>query len=356
MPIDDRKQRVLRAIVALYSTDGEPVGSGLLAEHFGRAVSSATLRNEMAALTKLGLLEQPHTSAGRVPSAKGYRYYIDNLLDVPMQLSAGERRRVDALFREMDYDPERLAQSAARALADWTGYTVVATTPKSEDLCIAHYEVMQVGRFTAAVMVVTSAGGVRTRTAKLDFELHPDDARRLTEVLNQYLTFRSAADVDRALLHTTAQQLGAGGSIFYPVISAAYTLLKEAGRPNVYLEGQQNLLSYSSQEEELRTLMEFFSDEEAVKQYISPKTERTTVLLGDDLPEYPMPGYCIISKRYLAGGGLTGAIGIVGPTRMPYREMIPRLEYFALLLGECMSGKGERGENDAQQEDLTHGR
>ena len=176
MPIDDRKQRVLRAIVSLYSDDGEPVGSGLLAEHFGRAVSSATLRNEMAALTKLGLLEQPHTSAGRVPSAKGYRYYIDNLLDTSLKLSESEKRAAEQAFREMDYDPERLAQSAARALADWTGYTVVATTPKSEDMCIAHFEVMQVGRYTAAVLAVTGAGGVRTRTAKLDFELRPGDA------------------------------------------------------------------------------------------------------------------------------------------------------------------------------------
>ena len=137
--MDERKRKVLRAVVALYGLDGEPVGSGLLAEHFGRAVSSATLRNEMAALTKLGLLEQPHTSAGRVPSAKGYRYYIDNLMDAPAQLSAQDKKQTQAMFREMDFDPDRLAQSAARALSDWTGYAVVATTPKSDDIYIAHF-------------------------------------------------------------------------------------------------------------------------------------------------------------------------------------------------------------------------
>ena len=337
VPMDDRKRRVLRAIVTLYGADGEPVGSGLLAEQFGHAVSSATLRNEMAALTKLGLLEQPHTSAGRVPSAKGYRYYIDNLLDTGARLPAEEKRQIDLLFREMDYDPERLAESAARALADLTGYCVVATTPKSEDLCIAHYEVMQVGRYTAAVLAVTNAGGVRTRTAKLDFALRPGDAQRLSQALTTYLTFRSAADVREEQMRTAAQSLGS--AVYYPVLSAAVTLLREAGRPNVYLEGQQNLLNYAELADSFRTLMEFFSDTEAVKRYVSPKSERTTVLLGDELPEYRMPGFCIMTKRYLAGGGLTGAIGIVGPTRMPYRETIPRLEYFALLLGECMSGR-----------------
>ena len=339
MTMDARKQRILEAIVAIYSTGGEPVGSGLLASHFDMALSSATLRNEMAALTKLGLLEQPHTSAGRVPSAKGYRYYIDNLLDTGALLPAGEKRQIDLLFREMDYDPERLAESAARALADLTGYCVVATTPKSEDLCIAHYEVMQVGRYTAAVLAVTNAGGVRTRTAKLDFALRPGDAERLAQTLNTYLTFRSAADVREEQIRAATESLGRSGAVYYPVLSAAATLLWEAGRPNVYLEGQQNLLNYAELAESFRTLMEFFSDTEAVKRYTSPKSERTTVLLGDELPEYRMPGFCIMTKRYLAGGGLTGAIGIVGPTRMPYREMIPRLEYFALLLGECMSGR-----------------
>ncbi len=340
--MDERKRNVLRAVVTLYGMGGEPVGSGLLAEHFGRAVSSATLRNEMAALTKLGLLEQPHTSAGRVPSAKGYRYYIDNLMDTPVQLSAQEKKHAQDMFREMDFDPERLAQSAARALSDWTGYAVVATTPKSDDLYIAHFEVMQVGRSTAAVLAVTSAGGVRTRTAKLDFALEAGECAKLATVLNENLAFRSAADVAQPQMRAAAAALGDGGAMFYPVLSAAYRLLKEAGRANVYLEGQENLLSYPEAERSFRTLLEFFADDAAVKRCISPKSERTTVLLGDDLPEYTMPGLCIMSKRYLAGGGATGAIGIVGPSRMPYRQMIPRLEYFALLLGECMSGSAGR--------------
>ena len=139
MTMDARKQRVLQAIVALYGLEGEPVGSSVLANYFDMAVSSATLRNEMAALTKLGLLEQPHTSAGRVPSPKGYRYYLDHLLEAPaaIALSAADRENIDRLFADMDVEPEKLAQSAARALADYTGCAAVATTPQAEDLCIA---------------------------------------------------------------------------------------------------------------------------------------------------------------------------------------------------------------------------
>ena len=167
MTMDARKQRVLQAIVALYGLEGEPVGSSVLANYFDMAVSSATLRNEMAALTKLGLLEQPHTSAGRVPSAKGYRYYLDNLLTDDQPLDRVSRARVDAVFASLDHEPEKLAQGAARALAAISGCTAAISTPCAEDLCIAHYEVVQVGRSAAAVLAVTTAGYVRTRVARV---------------------------------------------------------------------------------------------------------------------------------------------------------------------------------------------
>ena len=163
MTMDARKQRVLQAIVALYGLEGEPVGSSVLANYFDMAVSSATLRNEMAALTKLGLLEQPHTSAGRVPSAKGYRYYLDHLLTDDQPLDRVTRARVDAVFASLDHEPEKLAQGAAKALAAISGCTAAVSTPCAEDLCIAHYEVVQVGRSAAAVLAVTTAGYVRTR-------------------------------------------------------------------------------------------------------------------------------------------------------------------------------------------------
>ena len=172
MAMDARKQRILEAIVALYANGGEPVGSGLLANYFDMAVSSATLRNEMAALTKLGLLEQPHTSAGRVPSAKGYRYYLDHLLTDDQPLDRVTRARVDAVFASLDHEPEKLAQGAAKALA-------AISTPCAEDLCIAHYEVVQVGRSAAAVLAVTTAGYVRTRVARVRTGLSRENAAAL---------------------------------------------------------------------------------------------------------------------------------------------------------------------------------
>ncbi len=340
MAMDDRKQRVLEAIVALYTQGGEPVGSGLLCQYFDMAVSSATLRNEMAALTKLGLLEQPHTSAGRVPSAKGYRYYLDNLMRPAPGLSARQKAEIDRIFASLDYEPEKLAAGAAKALADYSGYMVAATTPRADDLCIAHYEVVQVGRCTAAVLAVTSAGGVRTRVARLETDLTSEDAALLARVLNLGLTFVAPADLTGAVLANLAAELGERGTDLYPVLNAAAALLRQAAQARTYPQGLQYLMRWPELTGLLPRVLELFTDDERAGRLITPRTGRTTVLLGEDL-QRPLPGLCFMSKRYLAGGGLTGAIALLGPTRMPFEQLVPVLDYFALKLGECMAGKAQ---------------
>ncbi|MEE0800892.1 MAG: heat-inducible transcriptional repressor HrcA [Gemmiger sp.] len=337
MAMDARKQRILEAIVALYATDGEPVGSGLLASYFDMALSSATLRNEMAALTKLGLLEQPHTSAGRVPSSKGYRYYLDHLIEAPGTTSLGEEDRaaIDRLFASMDVEPEKLAQSTARALADYTGCAAAATTPQAEDLCIAHFEVVQVGRYSAAVLAVTSAGGVRTRVARINTGLTRTDAEQLAQLLNRSLTFVAPEDLSPSL---TAGLAMAAGQRLLPVVLAAEALVRT--RPQVSLEGAQYLAKMPDVRTNLGTLLEIFSDNEAACDLIEPDGGKITATLGDDL-DPPMPNCCIVSKRYLAGGGLHGTVAVIGSNRMEYQRLIPILNYFAIKLGQSMSGKKE---------------
>ena len=322
MAMDARKQRILEAIVALYANDGEPVGSGLLANYFDMALSSATLRNEMAALTKLGLLEQPHTSAGRVPSAQGYRYYLDHLIDAPSAttLNDEDRRHIDDLFA---------------CMADLTGCAAAATTPQAPDLCIAHFEVVQVGRYSAAVLAVTSAGGVRTRVARVDTGLTRDDAANLAQLLNRGLTFVAPQDLNPML---TASMVLAAGERLAPVVMAACALVTTG--PQACLEGAQYLAKMPDVRQNLGTLLEIFSDNEAAAELIRPEGGKITATLGSDL-DPAMPGACIVSKRYLAGGGLTGSVALIGSTRMEYHRLLPILNYFATKLGQSMAGQGQ---------------
>lgn len=335
MAMDARKQRILEAIVALYSTDGEPVGSGLLASYFDMAVSSATLRNEMAALTRLGLLEQPHTSAGRVPSAEGYRYYLDHLLTAPgaTTLPDSDKAQIDAMFDQMDIEPEKLARSAAQALAEAAGCAAAITTPQAPDLCIAHFEVVQVGRYSAAVLAVTSAGGVRTRVARVETGLTRTDATQIAQLLNSRLTFVAPQDMDPMLI---ASLVMAAGRRLAPVVLAAQALV--ATEPQAYLEGAQYLAQMPDVRQNLGTLLEVFSDSREALALLAPDGGKITAKLGTDT-DPAMPGACIVSKRYLAGGGLTGTVALIGSTRMEYRRVIPILDYFAAKLGHSMAGQ-----------------
>lgn len=335
MAMDARKQRILEAIVALYSTDGEPVGSGLLASYFDMAVSSATLRNEMAALTRLGLLEQPHTSAGRVPSAEGYRYYLDHLLTAPgaTTLPDSDKAQIGAMFDQMDIEPEKLARSAAQALAEAAGCAAAITTPQAPDLCIAHFEVVQVGRYSAAVLAVTSAGGVRTRVARVETGLTRTDATQIAQLLNSRLTFVAPQDMDPMLI---ASLVMAAGRRLAPVVLAAQALV--ATEPQAYLEGAQYLAQMPDVRQNLGTLLEVFSDSREALALLAPDGGKITAKLGTDT-DPAMPGACIVSKRYLAGGGLTGTVALIGSTRMDYRRVIPVLDYFAAKLGHSMAGQ-----------------
>ena len=340
MPMDDRKRKIMMAIVSLYATGGEPVGSNLLSHYFNLSVSSATLRNEMAALTRLGLLEQPHTSAGRVPTAKGYRYYVEHLLGTPAALAEEKQRKIDSVVGALDYDPEKLARGAAIALADLIGYAVIATTPLAKDLYIAHYEVIQVGRYSAAVLAVTVAGGVLTRVTKVDFELEAHDAKRLAETLNTYLRFVAEADVTPSLIRSMVDSLAEAGPRSWPVLSAALALLSQAGKPSVYFEGQQYLLQWPELDSGMRRLLELTADRESMEELLHPLSDNTEVLFGDEMEEKPIPGLCIVSRHYHAGGGLKGVIAALGPTRMRFGEVIPTIEYFSLLMGRAISSAG----------------
>ena len=329
MTMDARKQRVLQAIVALYGLEGEPVGSSVLANYFDMAVSSATLRNEMAALTKLGLLEQPHTSAGRVPSAKGYRYYLDNLLTDDQPLDRVTRARVDAVFASLDHEPEKLAQGAAKALA-------AISTPCAEDLCIAHYEVVQVGRSAAAVLAVTTAGYVRTRVARVRTGLSRENAAALAALLNRNLTFVAPVDLSTRMLSELCGQIAPE---LVPVVSAAAAILQDSVKPHVFLGGEQYLLDWPQLDGRVGDILTLLNDEEQAASLIAPPENRSeSVLLGEDL-EPQIPGLCIVSDRYLVGGGLWGSIALIGPTRMPFQKLMPLLHEFADQLGEGMSGK-----------------
>lgn len=211
----------------------------------------------------------------------------------------------------------------------------MATTPQAEDLCIAHFEVVQVGRYSAAVLAVTSSGGVRTRVARIHTGLTREDADEMARLLNSSLTFVAPEDLTPSL--TASLVLSAGRRL-----APGGVRRRSAGshRPQFYLEGVQYLAKMPDVRTNLGALLEVFSDNEAARALIEPGSGKVTATLGEDI-EPAMPNLCIVSKRYLAGGGLYGTVAVIGSNRMEYEHLIPVLNYFAIKLGQSMSGKKE---------------
>ena len=227
-------------------------------------------------------------------------------------------------------------EAAAKALAAISGCTAAVSTPCAEDLCIAHYEVVQVGRSAAAVLAVTTAGYVRTRVARVRTGLSRENAAALAALLNRNLTFVAPVDLSTRMLSELCGQIAPE---LVPVVSAAAAILQDSVKPHVFLGGEQYLLDWPQLDGRVGDILTLLNDEEQAANLIAPPENRSeSVLLGEDL-EPQIPGLCIVSDRYLVGGGLWGSIALIGPTRMPFQKLMPLLHEFADQLGEGMSGK-----------------
>jgi len=342
MQIDERKQKILATVIRLYSADGEPVGSGLLSEYLDLQLSTATLRNEMAALTKLGLLMQPHTSAGRVPSMHGYRYYADYLMSFE-PLASKDKQLIDEIFTYLDYELERLLQGAAAAFSEITGYTAMVSSPRQPDFGIVHFDVLQVGRYTVALVGVSQNGAVFMRVANARESLTADDITFLSVFLNTQMTYLSSKDITQDKITALARKLGARAQALLPVLSCAVGLLGELHDPHVYVESLENLLDYRDLDVSLRGIIALFGDKRVLENIITQGgPEDIQILFGEELPAYYLPGFCLLSAQYAAGGGKFGAVALAGPSRMQHTKLIPLLKYFTEKLGQAVAGGGKK--------------
>lgn len=326
MEISDRKRMILAAVVTLHTDSGDPVGSNILNRFLDEiSVSSATLRNEMAELTALGLLEQPHTSAGRIPTQLGMRFYVDNLMHL-YKMAPREKQYIENLVATMDTDPEKAAEAAAKSLANMFELAAIAMTPQVKAPHLVHFEIMRAGRFNLAVMGVTNAGSVKSRICRVADDLSDRELQAAETVLNDHLVFVSSEDVSPKLIAQINALLGDIGDKMLPVISSAVALVRQAADVRVYSDGEHNLLHYREMDGQMRPYLEFLNDSERVTELLSKNEKTVTILMGDEIGD-EMPDMGLVVGNYRAWG-LSGGLGIAGPSRMNYAYIIPRLKYF----------------------------
>ncbi len=339
MELSERKKKILRAIVDNYIQTAEPVGSKALAAMPGLECSSATIRNEMADLTQMGLLEQPHTSAGRVPSPAGYRLYIDELM-LDYRLSVDETQSLNQAMEMKMQEMDKVISQVSKMVSKMTNLPAVAMTAAANAPTVRRFDILQASAGSFILVVMTSNEIVKNKLIKLPVHCDEQDLKLLSAVLNASLTDIPAEQFSPELLEKVARSAGAAASLVPIIVDFTTNLLSEQQKSQVYVAGQMKLLGQpeyrdvDKAQEVLSTL-----DEGALSNLPATLADvgKTQILVGPENIAKELKDTSVVMTRFDIGDGMQGLIGVVGPTRMDYAQVTARLSYFAENLGRMFA-------------------
>lgn len=331
-----RKMKILEAVVEAYIRSGEPVGSKSLCESLDFSVSSATVRNDMAELSSIGLLEQPHTSSGRIPTELGYRIYVDKLMK-HIPLTKYEQMQIDdALYAGSDA-PEHLLESAAALLSGMSGYAAIAAAPSGEQAVIRRIRFVQTGRCTAMIVLITSTGSVKTRLFRCDYMITNELIGMFEKTMNERFVDLAVANVTPAFMQSAAASLGEMSMMMSNVLLAVLETAREAAATSVSIKGQSNLfLIPQLASPDGKQVMELLGHSGKLQRLMASAENRTSVLIGSEMNYPGLERLSIIVSRYAANERCTGMLAVIGSIRMYYPKVTAVLEYTADTVGRLL--------------------
>ncbi len=345
MEMDRRKLKILAAIVEEYLRTGETVSSKWLSQMPELSVSSATVRNEMAVLFELGLLEQPHTSAGRIPSQSGLRLYVDRLM-LREPLTASEKNAVDSLFNTGAVDIDRVLEEACKWLSHMTGCAVIATTPKSEKAIIDSVSIFKVSPKNVIAALVLKSGEVKSRHFRLDYDIASGAIEMFQNWANELLYGKPIEELTSEYLQRILFSSGENMILFTPLLAALYSLAMSVNKREVYITGSTNLLSYDELKSCAFDLLRLLDNKDELLSLFPDIGVETAVVIGKESKRRETRDASFIVASYKGAKGAVGHIAIVGPTRMDYPKLISLAERFAQNMTRVYSRHDN--ERDAQ--------
>jgi len=333
--VEERRLRTLTAVVERYIETGDPVGSKYVAQWMGNAVSSATIRNDMAALEALGLLDHRHTSSGRVPSHAGYRVYVNRVMRL-VPLSSAERGGIDALFNVRDADPDRVLADAAQSLADMTGMAAVSATVLRNTATVRSVDIVPAGENAVVILLIASSGVIRNKVCRVDFTVTDAIVRFFKEFAAAQLVGRSLDAITSSYINSLSVPLGDYARLFVPVFTAIYELVREINDGQLTVRGATNLLDCPDLSETAHELLRFFEDREQMRMLLSLDEVPVRVTIGRENAARPLEEASVLLTRYPIGKNAWSLLGLIGPARMDYAKLLPRVEYFGRTLGKLL--------------------
>lgn len=342
--MDPRKMRILQAITDDYITTAEPVGSRTIARKYGLGVSPATIRNEMSDLEELGYLEQPHTSAGRVPSDKGYRFYVDVLMD-PAEISEETREWLREEMAARSRAMEQMIHRAARILSFLTHYTSVVMAPRTSKTVVRRLHLTPLDEINVLAVVVTEPGFVENHVIELPAPMDEAAVEDLEERLNQLLVGKSLSEMTRGLLSSVREELPSK-NLYDETAELLMRSLGSGEEERVYFDGTLHLFEQPEfrDVERAKALLGFLEQEEAFSTLLSELSRRsgTQVTIGQEHPMVEMHECSMVTATYRVGQTVVGTVGVLGPTRMDYAKVVSAVGALADSLSEVLTQMARR--------------
>lgn len=338
--ISDRQRRVLSIIVEEYVSTARPVASEqIVGGGHSLNVSSATVRNDMAELERAGLIVQPHTSAGRVPSEKGYRYFVENLMN-PRALGADEQRQIRHQFHQVEMDADEWVRLAASVLARTVHSAAVATPPRSVAVHLKHFELLAISELRLMIVLVGHDGTVSQQMLPADQEWSQDELSALAQHLNNALSGKTGSEIEE--WSNEPANMERIMEIAPPVLSTLISMLQKLERheaAEVYHEGLGHILNQPEfrEPERIQQILDLF-EHSSVWSSLIPSVihqEGVQVLIGDATIGDGMSSCSVVLARY-GGDQLAGVLGVVGPIRMPYSRSVSSVRYMSQLLSDLL--------------------
>ncbi len=336
--LNDRARLLLKFLVERYIEDGQPVGSRTLSKHTGLNLSPASIRNVMADLEEGGFISSPHTSAGRIPTARGYRLFVDTLLTVK-PLRQGEVRQIESTLAPND--PQQLVNAASHLLAELSAYAGVVLTPKRRNLGLRQIEFLSLSDKRLLLIMVTAEGEVQNRVIVTDRPYAPGELVRAANYFNQHFAGYSFEQVQPRLARELAQLKSDISQLMEAVVNVGTEAFSGVGKEYV-LSGERNLLGTPdlfSNMGRLRELFGLFEQKTELMQLldVSHAASGVQLFIGAESGVAPLDECSVIAAPYEVDGEVVGTLGVIGPTRMAYERVIPIVDITAKLLSNALS-------------------
>ena len=337
--LDPRAQHLLKTLVERYVAEGQPVGSRVLSKQPGLELSPATIRNVMADLEEMGLIASPHTSAGRVPTPRGYRFFVDSLM-VVKPLEDDEIHRLEG---ELSVDrPQQLVSAAASLLSQLTQFAGVVATPKRREAVFRHLEFLRLSERRVLLIIVTPDGDVQNRILHTDRAYSPAQLIEATNFFNQNFAGQSLASIRERMadeLRTLREDIA---GLMKAAVDAGEGALAEGEA--LVVTGERNLLNagdLASNMQRLRRLFDLFEQKTSLLHLldVSQRAQGVQIYIGGESGLVPLDECSVVTASYEVNGQVIGTLGVIGPTRMAYERVIPIVDITAKLLGSALNSR-----------------